>query len=145
MSAAGVPIIEGYHGEDQSVERLKKEASAIGYPVMIKAVRGGGGKVRGRVKVVCLLCLPKCDYDDDDDDDVGDGSDDYGDDGNSGGGGDSDDDDDVGDNDDDGNDDDDGDDMLMVMTVMMMVVTTVMMMTVMLRLSKNIGVHDFMV
>ncbi|XP_076472864.1 methylcrotonoyl-CoA carboxylase subunit alpha, mitochondrial-like [Babylonia areolata] len=44
MSAAGVPVIHGYHGEDQSVERLKKEAAAIGYPVMIKAVRGGGGK-----------------------------------------------------------------------------------------------------
>lgn len=46
MSAAGVPIIQGYHGEDQSVERLRKEAAMIGYPVMIKAVRGGGGKVR---------------------------------------------------------------------------------------------------
>lgn len=45
MSAAGVPIIEGYHGEDQSNERLKQEAARIGYPVMIKAVRGGGGKV----------------------------------------------------------------------------------------------------
>ena len=45
MSKAGVPIIEGYHGEDQSVERLRKEAEHIGYPVMIKAVRGGGGKV----------------------------------------------------------------------------------------------------
>ena len=45
MSAAGVPIIEGYHGEDQSDARLKQEAAAIGYPVMIKAVRGGGGKV----------------------------------------------------------------------------------------------------
>ena len=45
MSKAGVPIIEGYHGEDQSVERLRKEAESIGYPVMIKAVRGGGGKV----------------------------------------------------------------------------------------------------
>ncbi|KAH3857632.1 hypothetical protein DPMN_100243, partial [Dreissena polymorpha] len=44
MSAAGVPVIEGYHGEDQSDARLKKEAAAIGYPVMIKAVRGGGGK-----------------------------------------------------------------------------------------------------
>ncbi|XP_019616440.1 PREDICTED: methylcrotonoyl-CoA carboxylase subunit alpha, mitochondrial-like [Branchiostoma belcheri] len=44
MSAAGVPIIEGYHGEDQSVERLKAEAKKIGYPVMVKAVRGGGGK-----------------------------------------------------------------------------------------------------
>jgi len=45
MSAAGVPVIEGYHGEDQSDEKLQQEASRIGYPVMIKAVRGGGGKV----------------------------------------------------------------------------------------------------
>uniref|UniRef100_A0A8C9WKC0 Methylcrotonoyl-CoA carboxylase subunit alpha, mitochondrial n=1 Tax=Scleropages formosus TaxID=113540 RepID=A0A8C9WKC0_SCLFO len=44
MSAAGVPIIEGYHGEDQSDEKLRAEAARIGYPVMIKAVRGGGGK-----------------------------------------------------------------------------------------------------
>ncbi|KAM6962881.1 methylcrotonoyl-CoA carboxylase subunit alpha, mitochondrial [Aplochiton taeniatus] len=44
MSAAGVPIIGGYHGEDQSNERLQAEAVQIGYPVMIKAVRGGGGK-----------------------------------------------------------------------------------------------------
>ncbi|CAG5131659.1 unnamed protein product [Candidula unifasciata] len=44
MAAAGVPVIEGYHGADQSVERLRQEASKIGYPVMIKAVRGGGGK-----------------------------------------------------------------------------------------------------
>ena len=46
MSAAGVPVIEGYHGEDQTLERLKSEAEKIGYPLMIKAVRGGGGKVR---------------------------------------------------------------------------------------------------
>ncbi|XP_074860537.1 methylcrotonoyl-CoA carboxylase subunit alpha, mitochondrial isoform X4 [Carettochelys insculpta] len=44
MSAAGVPIIEGYHGEDQSDKCLKEHARRIGYPVMIKAVRGGGGK-----------------------------------------------------------------------------------------------------
>lgn len=44
MSAAGVPIIEGYHGEDQSNECLVKEAERIGYPIMIKAIRGGGGK-----------------------------------------------------------------------------------------------------
>ncbi|XP_033847976.1 methylcrotonoyl-CoA carboxylase subunit alpha, mitochondrial [Periophthalmus magnuspinnatus] len=44
MSAAGVPIIGGYHGDDQSNERLQAEAAQIGYPVMIKAVRGGGGK-----------------------------------------------------------------------------------------------------
>ena len=34
----------GYHGEDQSLTRLKQEAEKIGFPVMIKAVRGGGGK-----------------------------------------------------------------------------------------------------
>lgn len=44
MNDAGVPIIEGYHGEDQSDERLRSEAEKIGYPVMLKAVRGGGGK-----------------------------------------------------------------------------------------------------
>ncbi|KAM8954464.1 methylcrotonoyl-CoA carboxylase subunit alpha, mitochondrial [Pelodytes ibericus] len=44
MSAAGVPIIEGYHGDNQSDEYLKEQAGKIGYPVMIKAVRGGGGK-----------------------------------------------------------------------------------------------------
>ena len=44
MIAAGVPVTPGYLGADQSVERLKKEADAIGYPVLIKAVAGGGGK-----------------------------------------------------------------------------------------------------
>lgn len=44
MDAAGVPIINGYHGEDQSDERLQAEAKIIGFPLMIKAVRGGGGK-----------------------------------------------------------------------------------------------------
>lgn len=44
MDAAGVPIINGYHGEDQSDERLQAEAAKIGFPLMIKAVRGGGGK-----------------------------------------------------------------------------------------------------
>ncbi|MBV7258071.1 acetyl/propionyl/methylcrotonyl-CoA carboxylase subunit alpha [Erythrobacter crassostreae] len=44
MIAAGVPVTPGYLGEDQSVERLAKEADAIGYPVLIKAVAGGGGK-----------------------------------------------------------------------------------------------------
>lgn len=45
MSAAGVPIVGGYHGDDQSPETLFEEAKQIGFPVMIKAVRGGGGKV----------------------------------------------------------------------------------------------------
>lgn len=44
MIAAGVPVTPGYLGEDQSLERLTKEADAIGYPVLIKAVAGGGGK-----------------------------------------------------------------------------------------------------
>ncbi|KAJ9583710.1 hypothetical protein L9F63_021946 [Diploptera punctata] len=44
MSEAGVPIIKGYHGSDQSLAKLKHEAEQIGFPVMIKAVRGGGGK-----------------------------------------------------------------------------------------------------
>jgi 3-methylcrotonyl-CoA carboxylase alpha subunit len=44
MMEAGVPVTPGYLGEDQSVERLTKEADAIGYPVLIKAVAGGGGK-----------------------------------------------------------------------------------------------------
>ncbi|XP_071512984.1 LOW QUALITY PROTEIN: methylcrotonoyl-CoA carboxylase subunit alpha, mitochondrial-like [Panulirus ornatus] len=44
MSEASVPVIGGYHGDDQSDERLRLEADKIGFPVMIKAVRGGGGK-----------------------------------------------------------------------------------------------------
>jgi 3-methylcrotonyl-CoA carboxylase alpha subunit len=44
MRAAGVPVTPGYDGADQSVERLTAEAEAIGYPVLIKAVAGGGGK-----------------------------------------------------------------------------------------------------
>uniref|UniRef100_A0A915HFW4 Uncharacterized protein n=1 Tax=Romanomermis culicivorax TaxID=13658 RepID=A0A915HFW4_ROMCU len=45
MHSAGVPIIEGYHGENQDNKYLKTEAERIGFPVMLKAVRGGGGKV----------------------------------------------------------------------------------------------------
>jgi 3-methylcrotonyl-CoA carboxylase alpha subunit len=44
MIEAGVPVTPGYLGADQSLERLTKEAEAIGYPVLIKAVAGGGGK-----------------------------------------------------------------------------------------------------
>ena len=44
MIAAGVPVTPGYMGEDQSDARLHSEADAIGYPVLIKAVAGGGGK-----------------------------------------------------------------------------------------------------
>ncbi|CAL8071471.1 unnamed protein product [Calicophoron daubneyi] len=44
MSDAGVPVIRGYHESDQDDARLFVEATEIGFPVMIKAVRGGGGK-----------------------------------------------------------------------------------------------------
>ncbi len=41
---AGVPVVPGYEGEDQTEERLLKEAKKIGYPVIIKASGGGGGR-----------------------------------------------------------------------------------------------------
>ncbi|HEY1125164.1 MAG TPA: biotin carboxylase N-terminal domain-containing protein [Sphingobium sp.] len=49
MQEAGVPVTPGYLGEDQSPERLAAEAGKIGYPVLIKAVAGGGGKGMRRV------------------------------------------------------------------------------------------------
>jgi 3-methylcrotonyl-CoA carboxylase alpha subunit len=49
MIAAGVPVTPGYLGEDQSPARLQAEADTIGYPVLIKAVAGGGGKGMRRV------------------------------------------------------------------------------------------------
>ena len=44
MDDAGVPIIRGYHGDVQDDETLLKESRKIGFPVMLKAVMGGGGK-----------------------------------------------------------------------------------------------------
>tara|TARA_R110002020_G_scaffold67179_2_gene176282 strand:- start:83838 stop:85778 length:1941 start_codon:yes stop_codon:yes gene_type:complete len=44
MVEAGVPVVPGYHGKDQSDDLLAAEAGKIGYPVLIKAVAGGGGK-----------------------------------------------------------------------------------------------------
>ena len=44
MEKAGVPLVPGYHGSDQGAELLKREAERIGYPVLIKASAGGGGK-----------------------------------------------------------------------------------------------------
>ena len=44
MQAAGVPVVPGYTGEDQSPDLLQREADRIGYPLMIKAAHGGGGK-----------------------------------------------------------------------------------------------------
>ncbi|MDV3257060.1 MAG: ATP-grasp domain-containing protein, partial [Sphingomonas sp.] len=49
MAEAGVPVTPGYLGDDQFAERLHKEADSIGYPVLIKAVAGGGGKGMRRV------------------------------------------------------------------------------------------------
>ena len=49
MADAGVPITPGYLGEDQAPDRLRREADSIGYPVLIKAVAGGGGKGMRRV------------------------------------------------------------------------------------------------
>ena len=44
MEAAGVPLVPGYHGHDQDPALLQREADRIGYPVLIKASAGGGGK-----------------------------------------------------------------------------------------------------
>ncbi|XP_054168596.1 methylcrotonoyl-CoA carboxylase subunit alpha, mitochondrial-like [Oppia nitens] len=44
MSNAGVPVVPGYHGDEQNDDYLLEEAIKIGFPVMIKAIRGGGGK-----------------------------------------------------------------------------------------------------
>ncbi|MBY5877646.1 biotin carboxylase N-terminal domain-containing protein [Rhizobium ruizarguesonis] len=50
MQASGVPVTPGYMGADQSEERLAAEADTIGYPVLVKAVAGGGGKGMRRVE-----------------------------------------------------------------------------------------------
>ncbi|HEY5899482.1 MAG TPA: acetyl-CoA carboxylase biotin carboxylase subunit [Burkholderiales bacterium] len=44
MEKAGVPLVPGYHGEEQDTTLLQKEAQRIGYPVLIKPSAGGGGK-----------------------------------------------------------------------------------------------------
>ena len=44
MQRHGVPLVPGYHGEDQDAERLADEAEKIGFPVLIKASAGGGGR-----------------------------------------------------------------------------------------------------
>src|SRR5262252_8505986 len=49
MAKAGVPVVPGYHGERQDPEFLKRKAYETGYPVLIKAVAGGGGKGMRRV------------------------------------------------------------------------------------------------
>ncbi|MTI42884.1 3-methylcrotonyl-CoA carboxylase alpha subunit [Roseibium hamelinense] len=49
MEKAGVPVVPGYHGDNQDPAFLKEQAAAIGYPVLIKARAGGGGKGMRRV------------------------------------------------------------------------------------------------
>ena len=49
MEEAGVPVVPGYHGENQDPEYLAQQAAQIGYPVLIKARAGGGGKGMRRV------------------------------------------------------------------------------------------------
>ncbi|WP_142008579.1 MULTISPECIES: acetyl/propionyl/methylcrotonyl-CoA carboxylase subunit alpha [Pseudomonadaceae] len=44
MEEAGVPLVPGYHGEDQALETFRAAAERIGYPVLLKAAAGGGGK-----------------------------------------------------------------------------------------------------
>ena len=44
MAAAGVPLVPGYHGDNQAPDYLKSQADGIGYPVLVKASAGGGGK-----------------------------------------------------------------------------------------------------
>jgi 3-methylcrotonyl-CoA carboxylase alpha subunit len=44
MEGAGVPLVPGYHGDDQDPALLRAQADAMGYPVLLKAVAGGGGK-----------------------------------------------------------------------------------------------------
>jgi 3-methylcrotonyl-CoA carboxylase alpha subunit len=44
MTDAGVPLVPGYHGEDQSLATFRDAAARIGYPVLLKATAGGGGK-----------------------------------------------------------------------------------------------------
>lgn len=52
MAKAGVPLLPGYHGNDQDPQNLKQAAADIGYPVLLKAVSGGGGKGMRQVQRV---------------------------------------------------------------------------------------------
>src|ERR1700730_5442591 len=49
MEKAGVPVVPGYHGDQQAAAFLKRKAYEIGYPVLIKAIAGGGGRGLRRV------------------------------------------------------------------------------------------------
>jgi 3-methylcrotonyl-CoA carboxylase alpha subunit len=49
MQRAGVPVVPGYHGDNQNLKFLREKAYEIGYPVLIKAIAGGGGRGMRRV------------------------------------------------------------------------------------------------
>jgi 3-methylcrotonyl-CoA carboxylase alpha subunit len=51
MEKSKVPVVPGYHGDKQDIETIRKAAKEIGYPVLLKAVAGGGGKGMRRVDV----------------------------------------------------------------------------------------------
>jgi len=55
MGAAGVPLVPGYHGDEQDIDKMKLEADQIGYPVLIKPTHGGGGKVLPSATFIYLL------------------------------------------------------------------------------------------
>ena len=50
MAAAGIPVVPGYDGDDQDEGRLLEEAARIGFPIMVKASAGGGGRGMRRVE-----------------------------------------------------------------------------------------------
>jgi len=56
MAAAGIPVVPGYDGEDQSHDLLLREAERIGFPIMIKASAGGGG--RGMRRIDSAAAMP---------------------------------------------------------------------------------------
>ncbi len=62
MSAVGVPVVPGYTGEDQDPQLLAREAQRIGFPLMIKAAHGGGGKGMRVVRAAAefLAALESC-------------------------------------------------------------------------------------
>ena len=63
MAKNNVPVIPGYQGKDQSTEKLKSEANKIGYPVLLKAAAGGGGKgmrvVKNEKEITSLIDAAK--------------------------------------------------------------------------------------
>ena len=55
MEEANVPVIKGYHGDVQDDATLLSESKKIGFPVMLKAIMGGGGK--GRNSNLCFVII----------------------------------------------------------------------------------------